>query len=207
MAGSGLRSVASGPLQVAKWEESPGIEHHETLLRFTLENSTKGLSITGRGRGLREALTGASLSPFPSFLSPGQCEVGGGRLSLSSCAPPLGVTLRDPAASNFEATQGKESEKRQGGEQGTKRQMGEDREACIQREVETRKEIKMHLRTQRWGSRGAGEAEGKGPVDKWKGQWLHRKARERDRWLSKTQGEPNQAERKLQQKDPVKVES
>lgn len=87
MAGSGLRSVVSGPLQVAKRAESPGIEHHETLLRFTLENSTKGLSITGRGRGLREALTGASLSPFPSFLSPGQCAVvwGGGAVSLLLC--------------------------------------------------------------------------------------------------------------------------
>lgn len=98
MAGSGLRSVASashksGPLQVAKWEESPGIEHHEALLRFTLKNSTKGLSITGRGRGLREALAGAPLLPSSPFPSPGQCAGGG---CLSPPMPLLQASHSEP---------------------------------------------------------------------------------------------------------------
>lgn len=89
------------------------------------------------------------MSPFSlPLLSLLQASVlQGGGLPLSSYAPPSGFTLRALAASSFEATQGKESEKRQGGEQGRKRQMGADREAQIQGEVETRTEIKTHLRT------------------------------------------------------------
>lgn len=117
---------------MAKWTESPGVERHEALLPFTLKSSTKSLSITGEGEGPQRSFRGCPhlLPPFP-FSRP-VC-----RGCLSPPVPLFRVSHSASAASSFEATQGKESER--AGERAGQRARELERDSWgRQRSVDTR---------------------------------------------------------------------
>lgn len=161
---------------LCKWPKSPKTEHQEGLVHFTLKNSIKKFLLQRTGRVIREALKCGFLlspsclfSPLPSFNS--SRPVCRGCFSplvplpqvshsvpqhLAALKPHRGKKVRETRAKSRAETKWER-----------KRQIGGDREAETQREVETRKEIKIYLGTQRFGSRGdvGREAERKGQVN------------------------------------------